>query len=174
MVTAPKLRALFDSVLESLCTAFGVVMGGLIILMCTDIALRQLGVGSLPWLIELTEYVMYAGTFLAAPWVLHQGAHVRVDALLNMLPASKAIVLGRIVDLTGFGIALVLLWYGSDAVLDAFSNQMVQYKTWSVPEGVLLLPIPISGLLIAIVLALRIFRRNGAVDDLDPTRRVGI
>ncbi|MGH7002806.1 MAG: hypothetical protein ACREIP_02545, partial [Alphaproteobacteria bacterium] len=60
-------------------------------------------------------------------------------------------------------------------VWDAFASHMMQYKTWTVAEGVLLLPIPISAALLAIEFTLRILRVRGTVsDDYDPAKRASI
>src|SRR5687768_5124749 len=125
------LLRVFERVLEFFCTVFALALGALIFLMCLDIAIRNLRIGTLPWLIELTEYAMYAGTFLAAPWVLRLGSHVRVDALLTMLPKRAAARMEQIVDLVGLAISLVLVWYGALAVADAWNTDLVARKTWN-------------------------------------------
>lgn len=165
----------FERVLEFFCTLFGLVLGVLISLMCADIALRNLRLGSLPFLLELTEYLLYAGTFLAAPWVLRQGAHVRVDAVLTALPKRSAVRLEQVIDLIGLGIALVMVWYGALAVIDAWRSDLVARKTWNFDEWLLLLPIPTGSLLLALEFVLRIARVEGAVgEDRDPARRASL
>jgi TRAP-type C4-dicarboxylate transport system permease small subunit len=165
----------FSRVLELFCTLFAIVLGLLIALMCLDIAIRNFRIGSLPWLIELTEYALYAGTFLAAPWVLRLGSHVRVDAVLGALPKRFAVRLEQFVDLIGFAVALVLVWYGTLAVIDAWTTNLVARKTWNFDEWLLLLPIPISGLLLAIEFVLRIARVRGVVaDSIDPAKRASL
>jgi len=166
---------LFDRVLEFFCTVFALVLGALIFLMCLDIAIRNFKIGSLPWLIELTEYAMYAGTFLAAPWVLRLGSHVRVDVLLVSLPKRWAVRLEQLVDLVGLAISLVLVYYGALAVFDAWSTDLVARKTWNFEEWLLLLPIPVAGLLLAVEFVLRIARVQGVVsDERDPAKRASI
>jgi len=166
---------LFERVLEFFCTLFALALGALIFLMCVDIAIRNFRIGSLPWLIELTEYAMYAGTFLAAPWVLRRGSHVRVDVVLTSVPKRWAIRLEQFVDLVGLGIALALVWYGALAVWDAWSTNLVARKTWNFDEWLLLLPIPIGGLLLAAEFVLRIARVKGVVsDEHDPAKRASI
>ncbi len=173
-MAAALLRA-FERILEFFCTLFALVLGVLIALVCVDIAIRNFRIGSLPWLIELTEYAMYAGTFLAAPWVLRLGSHVRVDALLTSLPRRHAVRLEQLVDLIGLGVALVLVWYGALAVIDAWNTNLVARKTWNFDEWLLLLPIPVSGTLLAIEFVLRIARVRGVVsDDYDPAKRASI
>jgi TRAP-type C4-dicarboxylate transport system permease small subunit len=157
------LLAGFERLIGGLCAVFGLTLGAIVLLICVDVMVRALGVGSLPWLIELTEYLMYAGTFLAAPWVLRQGSHVRVDMLLVALPRRLAVRLEQLVDLCGFGVSVVLLWYGALVVADAWRTNMVQYKTWYVPEWLLLLAIPTGALLLALEFVLRVCRVSGVV-----------
>jgi TRAP-type C4-dicarboxylate transport system permease small subunit len=167
--------AFFEKLLSFFCTLFGLVLGLIIVLICVDVALRDLALGSLPWLIELSEYLMYAGTFLAAPWVLRQGNHVRVDMLFVALPKRLAVRLEQLVDLVGLGISLVLLYYGSAVVSDAWRTNMVAYKTWYVPEWLLFLAIPTSALLLAIEFVLRFLRVQGVVrDTYDITDRASL
>ena len=155
----------FEKLLGFFGTLFGLVIGLIIALICIDVGLRDFGLGSLPWLIELSEYLMYAGTFLAAPWVLRQGSHVRVDMLFVALPKRLAVRLEQLVDLIGLGISLVLLYYGSAVVADAWRTNMIAYKTWYVPEWLLFLAIPVGALLLAIEFVLRFLRVRGAVRD---------
>jgi TRAP-type C4-dicarboxylate transport system permease small subunit len=169
------LLRIFERALELFCTIFALVLGALIFLMCLDIAIRNFRIGSLPWLIELTEYAMYAGTFLAAPWVLRLGSHVRVDALLVSLPKRAAVVIEQLVDLIGLAVALVLVYFGALAVFDAWATNLVARKTWNFEEWLLLLPIPLSGALLAIEFILRIARVRGVVaDDYDRAKRASI
>lgn len=165
----------FERVIEFFCTIFALALGALILLMCVDVAIRNFRIGSLPWLIELTEYAMYAGTYLAAPWVLRLGAHVRVDAMLTALPKRHAVRMEQIVDTVGFGVSLVLVYYGALAVIDAWTSDLVARKTWNFDEWLLLLPIPVSGVLLAVEFVLRIARVRGVVsDDFDPAKRASI
>ena len=40
-----------DVIMESLCVAFGLVLGAIIVLICVDIFSRNLSIGSLPWMV---------------------------------------------------------------------------------------------------------------------------
>lgn len=170
-----KFLKAFERMLEGLSTLFAAILGVIVALICLDVLLRNLGWGSLPWLIELTEYLLYGGTFLAAPWLLRQGGHVRIDIVLANLPKRMALRLEQVVDVCGLGITLVLLYYGLSAVVDAYRTDMVQYKTWYVPEWLLLLPIPIGCGLLAGEFLLRALRVEGvAPETLNIADRPGI
>ena len=85
--------------------------------------------------------------------------------LFVALPKRLAVRLEQLVDLVGLGISLVLLYYGSAVVSDAWRTNMVAYKTWYVPEWLLFLAIPTSALLLAIEFVLRFLRVQGVVRD---------
>jgi TRAP-type C4-dicarboxylate transport system permease small subunit len=153
-----------DALMRGFCTLFAVSFGILTLLVCVDIGTRRAGMGSMPWLVEVIEYVMYAGTFLAAPWVLRQGEHVRVDLILTSLPARAAIVLQQVVDGLGLIVSVILLYYGAAVVLDAYATNAIQLKNIAVHTWILMLPIPVAGALLAIEFCLRLFRLRGAVE----------
>lgn len=168
------LRA-FEWMLEATGALFGIVVGILILLMSADIAIRYFKIGSLPWLIEVVEYLVCGGTFLAAPWVLRHGAHVRVDILVTALPKKAAQRLEQLLDVVGLGVSAVLFYYGCRAVLQSANSNQILYKTWWTPEWIVLLPLPIACLLLCAEFVLRIFRVEGVVrPNLDPSQRASL
>lgn len=143
----------------TLCGALcGLVVAWVALSISLDYALRTLGAGNIPWLNEVTEYLLYAGTFFGAPWALRLGAHVRVDILVSTLPAGAALRLERLLDVLGFVISAILFGSGAVAVRDAVVSGAMQYKMLAVPEWLLLLPFALSMLLISIEFVLRFLR----------------
>ncbi|HWA38219.1 MAG TPA: TRAP transporter small permease subunit [Burkholderiales bacterium] len=168
------LRSLHARVLELSGTLAGLAYGAIAALMCVDIAVRSLGVGTLAWLTELTEYLLYAATFLAAAWALRHAAHVRVDILLVKLGPRRARALEGATDAVGLAISVVFLGFGAAAVLEAWRSGATQYKTWAAPEWLLLLPLPIAGLMLGVEFVLRLRRAPEAVQDVDPAKRASL
>lgn len=151
----PSLLRLHGRVLDASGTAVGLAYGGIAVLMTVDIAMRSLGLGSLGWLVELTEYILYGGTFIAAAWTLREGAHVRIDLLPAALRPAAARTLDAACDAFGALVCAVIGWYGAVAVAQAWQAGSVQYKNWSVPEWLLLAPIPFAALLLTVEFTLR-------------------
>ncbi len=163
--------ALFEAAylrVVTLCGAFcGLVVVWVALSISLDLALRSLDLGNIPWLNEVTEYLLYAGTFLGAPWALRLGAHVRVGLLESALSRDAALRLEQLIDVLGFIISSVLFWYGSIAVRDAVVSGAMQYKMLATPEWLLLLPFALSMLLISIEFGLRFLRARDAADRDD-------
>jgi len=170
-----RFLAALEWTLDATGAAFGIVIGALILLMAVEIAIRFFGIGSLSWLIEIAEYTLCGGTFLAAPWVLRQGAHVRIDILLTALPRRVSKRLEQVVDLLGCGISALLFYYGCVMVWRAWSASAILYKSWWTPEWIVLLPLPVGCLLLIAEFVLRFFRVEGVVsDEIDPAKRASI
>lgn len=168
------LRALHARLLDLSGSLAGLAYGAIAALMTADIALRGLGLGTLGWLTELTEYLLYAATFIAAAWTLRQGAHVRVDILLAQLGPRRARALEQAMDVIGLAVALVLLGFGAAAVLEAWRAGAVQYRNWATPEWLLLLPLPLCGLMLAVEFVLRLRHVPEATRDVDPANRASL
>src|SRR3954462_14740581 len=97
----------FGRILDFLAYLVGVAFGIGTALIALDVALRNLAGTGFPWLIDAIEYGLFAGTFLAAPWVLREGAHVRVDIVVTTLPPRGAAFLETVADLVGLAICLI-------------------------------------------------------------------
>ena len=170
-----RFLAALEWTLDATGAAFGIAVGLLILIMTADIAMRFFGIGSLSWLIEVAEYVLCGGTFLAAPWVLRQGAHVRIDIVLTALPRRVSRRLEQFADLVGCGISGVLFYYGCVVVAQAWRANAILFKSWWTPEWIVLLPVPVACLLLFAEFVLRFLRVEGVVsDEIDPTKRASI
>ncbi|MHB8764073.1 MAG: TRAP transporter small permease [Deferrisomatales bacterium] len=145
----------------------GLFVGGIAVGVTADVVLRNLGLGGLPWMAEMSENALYVSTFLAAPWVLSQGAHVRVDLVVNSVPRAVRRVLEIAADLLGVAVSLVFLWFGYSATAEAARLGSVIAKQLVIPEWWLLCFIPLSFLLMTVEFVLRLRR---AVFDLGPAQ----
>lgn len=128
------------------------------VLITLDVGLRAFRIGNLPWLNEVAEYALYAGTFLAAPWALRLGAHVRIDIIVDGLPDRASRSLEQFVDLLGGGVCTVLLYFGCVGTLEAYEFGHMQFKTITLPNWPLLSVFALSMLLLTIEFAFRFAR----------------
>ena len=93
-------------------------------------------IGSIWWLNGSIEYALYFGVFAGAPWVLQQGAHVRVDIVTASLPPSAATKLDTIINLFGAALCILLCVYGVRAGINEFINETMPDKDLRVANWV--------------------------------------
>ncbi len=159
------LSRAYARVLEVCGLMAGLVIAALAALISVDVGARNLGWFNFPWLLEVSEYALYVATFLAAPWVLYLGAHVRVDVLIEILPRAAAHRLEIAADCIGGAVALVLCYYGWLATADAFRLGSRVAKELVVAEWCLLVVIPVCAALLAVEFACRVVRALRAGPD---------
>src|SRR5690606_4983572 len=156
---AMRAAARAYSVLLDACGfAAGAAITVMAVLVTVNVVLRGTGVGNLPWLLEVSEYAIYIATFMAAPWALRLGAHVRVDLLLTVTPGAAGRIINYVADTAGLVCALILARHGFNVASEAFARGDVLFKELVVPEWPLLAVIPVSGVLLAIEFAHRLAR----------------
>jgi TRAP-type C4-dicarboxylate transport system permease small subunit len=120
-----------------------------------DVVMRNVGLGTITGMLEYCEYALFAATFLGAPWVLKQGAHVRVDVLLGVLPVRAARRLELAANLIGIAVCCVLLYYAVSEARQAYIENQRIIKMFIVPSWQIIAVVAISLALLAVEFARR-------------------
>jgi len=123
-----------------------------------DVLLRNLGLGGIPPSNELSEDCLYLVTLLAAPGLLRQGQHIRIDIVLRALPLRAGWLLEWLGDALGLACCLFFVWYGARVALASFANGALSIKTLVMPEWWLMAPMPIAFALVAVEFVFRMHR----------------
>jgi TRAP-type C4-dicarboxylate transport system permease small subunit len=123
-----------------------------------DVAVRFFANTTIPWILETSEYLLFAVAFLGAPWVLHLGAHTAVDILVKAVPPGAQRVMGVAAHAVGLATSGGLFWYGGLAALQSRALGTMIYKTIVFPEWWVLACVPLCGALLAIEFAARMVR----------------
>lgn len=147
------------------------LFGAMGLLIASDVLLRNLGLHWIPASTEISEYMLMVATFVAAPWLLHQGAHIRIDLLVQKLPLRWAQRLELVCDVLAALVCAVLAWHSARVALDAHGQGSMVFKELMFPEWWLYLPLLFAAVLMAVefvrraVCALRALARRSAVPE---------
>jgi TRAP-type C4-dicarboxylate transport system permease small subunit len=90
------MRAIFwlnGQLVRMLCVLAVLLIAAMMLGISAEVILRAAGGASIPGMIELTEYALFASTFFVAPYLLRTNEHIRVDLVIARLdPARTRIV----------------------------------------------------------------------------------
>jgi TRAP-type C4-dicarboxylate transport system permease small subunit len=154
--------ARFDALYGRLLGVFAAIAAVLVLGMAgaitTDVVLRNLALGGVVAADELSEYALYLITVLTAPWLLRQGQHVRIDALVTALPPMLAWRLELAADALGIAVSAALVRTGWVVAAESARLGAVTIKTLSFPEWWLYAPLPAGFALLGLEFALRLRR----------------
>ncbi|MEZ2722044.1 TRAP transporter small permease [Paenalcaligenes hominis] len=140
------------------CGAFSAITFGLMsVLVTLDVLLRNLNIDLIPASVEITEYMLMIATFIAAPWLLYQGGHIRIDVVVNVLPRSLQRLLGLLSNALGFFVCGVLAWQSWTVLQDSHHQGSVVFKELIFPEWWLSLPLLIGSALLTLEFLRRLF-----------------
>ena len=105
---------------------FGVSVGAAIFVICLvvtyDILTRTLFAISNSWVIEVCDYLMAYITFGGAAYALTEGAHVKVDVLVDMESPRAKRVLGLVSGTVMLVVVAMLAWLSFELWRDAWTS----------------------------------------------------
>ena len=159
---AARPRSWFDLLIDALAVAAGALVVLLTALVVFDVAARSLRLLTLPWSLEATEYMLYAVTFLGAPWVLRENGHIAIELVVERLPARARAAAARIADILGAAICAVLFYYACRVVWQSHASGIMVQKSFSFPEWVAYAGMPPVMLILLGIFLRRLAARRGA------------
>ena len=157
-----RLSGRYERLLDGLMLVACLLLLGMAVMIGADVMSRNVGAGGIGVSNELSEDALYLMTLLAAPWLLRQGQHIRVDIILRTLPLRVAWLLEWLGDIVGLLCCLYFVWYGLLITAASYSAGSINIKTLVTPEWWTLAPLPLGFLLLAIEFVFRMYRLASA------------
>ena len=153
-----RLSHWYGRLLEALLQVACLLLLVMTLLIGADVLLRNIGLGGIAPSNEISEDIIYLVTLLAAPGLLRQGQHIRVDIVLRVLPAKVGWLLEWLGDILGVICCLYFVWYGARIVAASFTSSALSIKTLIMPEWWLLAPMPLAFVLLSVEFLFRMHR----------------
>jgi TRAP-type transport system small permease protein len=141
------------------------VVAAITLLVCYDVVGRNLGLRTLPWINEVTEYAMPLATLSAAPWLMWRNQHVRLDLLGALLSPSAQRQVDRLASALGLIVSGIMVWYAVRLLLDSRDAGSLVMKSLVFPEWWLYVPVPIGFALLALECGRRVLWPSGLTED---------
>lgn len=133
-----RVSAAYGRLLTALAAVGCALLLAMMLVIVADVLLRNLAIAGLPrglaWSNEVSEAMLYLITLCLAPWLLRQGQHIRVDILLQALPARAGWACEWAADLLGFACSVALAWHGWLVTHESYLGGGMITKTLVTPE----------------------------------------
>jgi TRAP-type transport system small permease protein len=147
-------------------TLAAAVIAAITLLVCYDVVGRNLGLPTLPWINEITEYALPIATLAAAPWLMWRNQHVRLDLLGAVLSPAAQRHTDRVASAIGLVVSLLMAWYAVAVLQDSRSAGSLVMKALVFPEWWLFVPVPIGFALLALECGRRVFKPSGLTENI--------
>ena len=103
-----------------------------------------------PWIVEISSYLMLYITFLGTAWLQRKGGHVEVDLFTGRLKPRVRAAFKTITSLGGAVVGFILAWKGSLVTVDYFHRDVTAIGILNTPQFLLMGIIPIGGFLLLV------------------------
>lgn len=155
-------RSPLDLLVDALAVLAAAQLCALVVLVVVDVAARYLRVFSLPWSLEAAEYMLYAITFLGAPWVLREQGHIAIELAVEHLAPGPRRVARRIADALSGLVCLLLVVFSAVVTWRSWQSGVMVQKSFVFPEWWVYAGMAPVLLVMVALYARRLFRPRGA------------
>lgn len=157
-----KGKSRLDASIDLINTIMAVTAAILIIFMmlsiCYSVLMRFIWNEPVPWVVEISSYLMLYITFLCMAWLQGKDGHVRIDLFTSeMGPRTKA-SFDVFTSIGGAVVGFILAWKGALVTLDYFRRDVTVIGILNTPQFLLMGIIPIGGALLLVEFILRTWR----------------
>lgn len=156
-----RLSTLYERVLLALFMVGCLMLLTMAFMIGADVLTRNMEWASMSWTNEISEMLLSWMTLLAAPLLLRRGQHIRVDILLQALPARVGWACEWLVDLLGLACCVVLAVKGWQVTREVYLGGGMITKTLETPEWWATTPWLICFVLMSIEFVFRMDRLRG-------------
>ncbi len=135
---------LYERVLRGMAVFAGVLMAAMMISICVDVLLRNLGYQSSAHLFTFSEYALLLIPCLGAPWLVREKGHVYVEIVLMYLAPEQRRLMVHVIGIVCILVCLTLAWYGAEVTLKSFMRHDMDVRSFDMPRWMLVGFIPLS------------------------------
>src|SRR5207244_11671342 len=100
----------YDAMLYGMAIAAGFLMAAMMVVICLDVVLRNLGYQSSAHFFTFTEYALLAVPCLGAPWLVREKGHIYVEILLMALSPRRRALLTFLIGSACVAVCAVIAW----------------------------------------------------------------
>lgn len=133
------------------------LIAAMTLLVAYDVVARNIGLGSLPWVLEISEYMLPTLICASAPWLMYRGAHIRLDLLRMLTGPALNRAMEVVVAVVATVAAALFTWFALELLLTSRAAGNIVMKALIFPEWWIYIPVPIGFALLTLECARQIF-----------------
>lgn len=160
-----SFETVFNRLTHFFISLVAISIGLIALLIPLNLFLIKSHLGAIWWLYEGVEYALFFSVFLGAPWVLQQGAHVRVDVFTAALPTDLAAKMEQALDIAGSILCWILVFYGLRGAMMEYEDGTLPDKDLRIYNWIILSVFAFSFFMLAIEFLLRFRRAREIIEE---------
>jgi C4-dicarboxylate transporter DctQ subunit len=135
---------LYDRLIVMLALVASIMIAAVFVLIVVDVTMRTAGFRPPVFSSAISEYTLIYVTMLAAPWLVRERGHVRIDSFMIFIPTHLQIALERLLMLVCIALCLTAAWISADFAIDFWQKGSIDIRSIEIPRSLLFLPLTIG------------------------------
>jgi C4-dicarboxylate transporter, DctQ subunit len=156
----------YDGLIYGMAGLAAFLMAAMMVVICLDVLLRNLGYQSSAHFFTFTEYALLMVPCMGAPWLVREKGQIYVEILLMSLTPRARARMTVAIGVVCIALCLVLAWYGFAITLNDFLNSEKDVRSLDMPRWMVVAWIPLAFLLMAVEFARFLWRRENFLSPL--------
>ena len=148
----PFVRA-YDRLIVMLALVASVMVGAVFVLIVVDVGMRTAGLRPPVFSSAVSEYALIYVTMLAAPWLVRERGHVRIDSFLGFLPRAARRQVERVLILVCIALCLLATWLAGEFAVEFWRKGTIDVRSIEIPRALLFVPLSVGFFLCAVEFA---------------------
>ncbi len=138
----------------------GFLMAAMMVIICLDVLLRNLGYQSSAHFFTFTEYALLAVPCLGAPWLVREKGHIYVEILLMALSPRPRAAVTWIIGAACVVVCAVIAWYGFAVTISDYLQNEKDVRSLDMPRWIVVGFIPLAFAMMALEFLRFLVRRE--------------
>ena len=140
----------YDGLIYGMAALAAFLMAAMMVVICIDVLLRNLGYQSSSHFFTFTEYALLMVPCMGAPWLVREKGHIYVELLLMSLSKRVRARITFAIGLACIALCLVLAWYGFGITWQNYVEAEKDVRSLDMPRWMVVIWIPLGFLLMAV------------------------
>jgi TRAP-type C4-dicarboxylate transport system permease small subunit len=156
----------YDALIFGMAALAAFLMAAMMVVICLDVLLRNLGYQSSAHFFTFTEYALLMVPCMGAPWLVREKGHIYVEILLMTFGPRARARMTVAIGVACIALCLVLAWYGFGIAWQDFVQSEKDVRSLDMPRWMVVVWIPVGFLLMAVEFARFLWRRENFLAPL--------
>lgn len=135
---------LYDGLIVMLARVASIMIGAVFVLIVVDVSMRTAGLRPPVFSSAVSEYSLIYMTMLAAPWLVRQRGHVRIDSFIKSMPDALQRALEKLLILICIALCVLATWMSAEFAWDFWQKNTLDIRSIEIPRALLFVPLMVG------------------------------
>ncbi len=135
---------LYDRLIVALALLASVMVAAVVVLIVVDVSMRTAGLRPPIFSSAVSEYSLIYMTMLAAPWLVRERGHVRIDSFIKGLAPAPQRGLERVLIIICIALCMTATYLSAEFAIDFWRKGTLDIRSIEIPRALLFVPLVIG------------------------------